>query len=153
MEGFAKEITSLSNLRKLSLSFEECPSLTNKGLSTFFKLLPKLSGLTSLELNIGKNDKIDWKGGLATLYENLSQLKLLEEFKLEVAESKQFNDLGFINLIDCLEGHQGLNTLYLDFSGCHSISDKGVSALSTNLEELKSVEYLTIKLDGCVGVT
>jgi len=141
MRHFSNALSQMKQLSKLSLHFENCPSLDDQCLHALFKTLKKQKNLQSLELDFRTCRMITGKG-LKDLTSTLKRMQFLKELCLGVANQTHKNtpDLlapGLTHLIS-------LNKLKIDFTDLYVSQDTDFSSLWTSSAHLNSLRVLSL---------
>jgi len=147
--------TNLINLQHLDLNFTSCSKITSGGLKDFaVNTAYNLDILEHLALNFRDCGKVTDQGvkELATHFgNNLASLKHLE---FNFSFCSELSDQALIDLSLIGPGNQSLEALFLKFTSCHRITDKGITHLGNHIAaKLKNLTKLSLDFDSCSNIT
>ena len=148
----SQRLKYFNQLTSLSINFEQCSQITDKGAKSLAKCLNYLTKLTNLNLNFDQCTKITDKG-MDSLAQSLNSLTQLVHLNINLKECTRITDEGVNSLAQNLNSLTQLTHLNLNFQGCYQITDGIAKSLAKAINSLTHLISLNINFSQCGRTT
>ncbi|KAL4481044.1 hypothetical protein ABPG72_001133 [Tetrahymena utriculariae] len=120
--------------------------INSYSLNSLSRIIPQLSNLETLEINIGKNGNIQDQYYIS-LFRSIQNLSKLRDLEINVSQNNDFSQIAAFNFSFCLGFLKKLNRISFTVDESITIDNHSVQRIYEGLQKLKKLKQLFIQVN------